>query len=168
MDIRYSIRRKAKKTLAFMLCVFTIVGAGFSASAQEDADAERIKRLEQEVQALQEQLENLKQEEKQEQKKDPTSEDAASSLSEEDVADLKKAAHQLNTSSMQTLLDEDSWLQRFTLGGYGELHANFNQGSADDQYDLHRLVGYVGYDFADWIKLHSEIEVKNHAQRAWH
>lgn len=31
------------------------------------------------------------------------------------------------------------------LGGYGEIHANFQEGG-DDQFDIHRLVMYVGYD----------------------
>lgn len=53
------------------------------------------------------------------------------------------------------------WFRRFTFGGYGELHANFGEGSDSDQIDFHRLVAYVGYDFADWIKFHSEIEIEH-------
>lgn len=54
-------------------------------------------------------------------------------------------------------------LARFSLGGYGEMHANFSQGedsdgNSNDQFDLHRLVAYVGYDFNDWIKFASEFE----------
>ncbi|VGO22744.1 porin [Pontiella sulfatireligans] len=46
------------------------------------------------------------------------------------------------------------------LGGYGEIHANFQEGG-DDQFDIHRLVMYVGYDFNDWIKLTSETELEH-------
>ena len=50
---------------------------------------------------------------------------------------------------------------RFTFGGYGEIHANFGEGKAPDQFDIHRLVAYVGYEFADWIRFHSEIEIEH-------
>ncbi len=53
------------------------------------------------------------------------------------------------------------WTDRFTLGGYGEIHANFNQGSERDQIDIHRLVLFLGYDFNDWIKLSSETEIEH-------
>jgi len=56
---------------------------------------------------------------------------------------------------------QDEWFRRFQLGGYGELHANFGEGSDADQIDLHRIVAYVGYDFADWIKFNSEIEIEH-------
>ena len=55
----------------------------------------------------------------------------------------------------------ESWLGNFSIGGYGEMHANFTEGDGPDQFDLHRLVLYLGYDFADWIKLHSEFEIEH-------
>ncbi|MBI5695519.1 MAG: hypothetical protein HZC51_07260 [Nitrospirae bacterium] len=48
--------------------------------------------------------------------------------------------------------------ERLSLGGYGEMHANFVEGGSGDVFDIHRLVLYLGYDFSDWIKLGSEIE----------
>lgn len=54
-----------------------------------------------------------------------------------------------------------SWTDKFTLGGYGEMHANFGEGSAPDQFDIHRLVAYVGYEFSDWIRFHSETEIEH-------
>lgn len=54
-----------------------------------------------------------------------------------------------------------SWADRFTFGGYGEMHANFGEGSAPDQFDIHRIVAYVGYTFTDWIRFHSEIEIEH-------
>ncbi len=54
-----------------------------------------------------------------------------------------------------------SWVNRFTLGGYGEMHANFGEGDAADQFDIHRLVAYVGYTFNDWIRFHSETEIEH-------
>jgi hypothetical protein len=54
-----------------------------------------------------------------------------------------------------------SWVDRFTLGGYGEMHLNFGEGRTPDQFDIHRLVAYVGYTFADWIRFHSEVELEH-------
>lgn len=58
-------------------------------------------------------------------------------------------------------LDESSWVNRFTLGGYGEMHMNFGEGSVSDQFDIHRLVLYVGHRFSDWISFHSETEIEH-------
>jgi len=58
-------------------------------------------------------------------------------------------------------LDPDSWVNKFTLGGYGEFHANFGEGSAADQFDIHRLVIFLGYDFNDWIKFNLETEIEH-------
>jgi len=57
--------------------------------------------------------------------------------------------------------EPDAPENKLHLGGYGEMHANFNQGSEADQADLHRLVMYLGYDFNDWIKFHSETEIEH-------
>jgi len=60
---------------------------------------------------------------------------------------------------------KESPLTPFSFGGYGEIHANFNEGSVNgqsrDQIDIHRLVALVGYDFADWIKFKSEVELEH-------
>ena len=49
---------------------------------------------------------------------------------------------------------------KLKLGGYGEIHGNFKQGG-DDKFDIHRLIMYMGYDFNDWIKLNSEVELEH-------
>jgi hypothetical protein len=54
-----------------------------------------------------------------------------------------------------------SWTDRFTLGGYGEIHYNSENSPGNEQIDLARVVAYVGYRFADWIQLHSEIEIEH-------
>jgi len=53
------------------------------------------------------------------------------------------------------------WYERFTLGGYGEVHYNQTEGPGQDQIDLHRLVLYLGYEFSDWIVMHSETEFEH-------
>jgi hypothetical protein len=52
-------------------------------------------------------------------------------------------------------------LKNFSFGGYGEMHANFGENGSSDQFDIHRLVMYIGYDFTDWIKFHSEVEIEH-------
>jgi len=51
-------------------------------------------------------------------------------------------------------------LGKLRLGGYGEIHANFEE-NGGSVFDIHRLVMYVGYDFSDWIKLNSEVELEH-------
>ncbi|MDF7825066.1 hypothetical protein P4B35_13670 [Pontiellaceae bacterium B12227] len=49
---------------------------------------------------------------------------------------------------------------KVSFGGYGEIHANWTEGG-NDLLDIHRLVMYVGYEFNDWIRLSSEIELEH-------
>jgi hypothetical protein len=52
-------------------------------------------------------------------------------------------------------------LGKLKFGGYGEIHSNFTEGTESDSFDFHRLVLYLGYDWADWIKFHSETELEH-------
>lgn len=92
-------------------------------------------------------------------------------VSEQRVQELEAEVRDLRTK-LDTVLEEidagdqaqpaaASWPDRLTLGGYGESHANFTQGSDNDILDNHRFVLYVGYRFADWIQLHSETEIEH-------
>ena len=64
--------------------------------------------------------------------------------------------------AMETVLLRETYdTGRFDIGGYGEIHANFNQGNDKDQIDIHRFVLDFEYDFADWITFHSELEVEH-------
>ena len=77
---------------------------------------------------------------------------------EKSVKDLSERVDEIGKSRSP---DGGSWMDKFTLGGYGEIHANFGEGKAPDQIDIHRLVAYVGYEFNDWIRFHSETEVEH-------
>ncbi len=59
----------------------------------------------------------------------------------------------------------DGWFNSTTLGGYGELHFNFLEGSdgADNksQADFHRFVLFVNHEFSDNIRFYSEVEVEH-------
>jgi len=50
---------------------------------------------------------------------------------------------------------------RFSFGGYGEIHGNFTEGGNGDIFDIHRVVFDVGYEFTDWIRLGSEFEIEH-------
>ncbi len=51
--------------------------------------------------------------------------------------------------------------KRLRWGGYGEMHLNAPEGSGGAQFDIHRFVLYLGYEFSDSIQLHSEIELEH-------
>ncbi|MHC4227064.1 MAG: porin [Planctomycetota bacterium] len=73
-----------------------------------------------------------------------------------EIRELKNAE-----SGESSLSGLDSALGGLNFGGYGEVHANFTEGAEKDKVDFHRLVLYIGYDFADWIKFHSETELEH-------
>ena len=52
------------------------------------------------------------------------------------------------------------WWERTSVGGYGELHANFFE-DADNEIDFHRFVLFVNHEFNDWITLYTEFEVEH-------
>lgn len=53
-----------------------------------------------------------------------------------------------------------SWVDKTTVGGYGELHYNNIQGE-DNELDLHRFVLFFGHEFTDSIRFASELEVEH-------
>jgi hypothetical protein len=79
------------------------------------------------------------------------------------VGDLVAEVERLKESDDEkpSLEGLDAALGKLKFGGYGEMHANFSQGSEKDQFDIHRLVLYLGYDFADWIIFNSETELEH-------
>jgi hypothetical protein len=52
------------------------------------------------------------------------------------------------------------WWEKTSVGGYGELHMNFND-NADDAIDFHRYVLFINHDFNDWIGLFTEFELEH-------
>lgn len=56
-----------------------------------------------------------------------------------------------------------AWFDKLSIGGYGELHYNnFDSDTGkDDAIDFHRFVLFFSYDFNDWIKFSSELEVEH-------
>ena len=79
---------------------------------------------------------------------------------EEEKQEILKMLEELSNEEV-TRKGEEEWYDRLSLGGYGESHFNFLEGKGNDYSDLHRFVLYLGYDFSDWIKLHSETEIEH-------
>ena len=82
-------------------------------------------------------------------------------LIEQDRSTLHDLSAKIQEIENKEPVVAESALSRFTVGGYGDIHANFNEGNNEDIFDIHRLVLYMGYDFADWIKFHSEVEIEH-------
>lgn len=128
------------------LTLLSFLFASFSYA--EDAGNQRIAALERKLEALASELKEVKAQLNQVQSQDRQHEDR-----------LVKLTGQVDQAG---LLAADSWVNRFEVGGYGELHANFNVGQdGKDLFDIHRLVFDIGYEFTDWIHFESEIEIEH-------
>ena len=132
-----------------------LIGGFDQAMARDDKSMDtRDKRIQQMDQAVGElimtEIENLKTAQKKEKDRIENQEDSLSKMTSK-IEELDKSDR----------LDEGSWLHRFQLGGYGELHANFTVGEDNDKLDFHRLVMYLGYDFSEWIRFASELEIEH-------
>jgi hypothetical protein len=117
---------------------------------QEEAREKRIQELERMLKELAEEVRSLKEERA-----------AERVIAEEEHAVIVELSAKIDEIGDSQFLDPDSWVNRFTIGGYGEFHANFSEGSSGDQFDIHRLVLSLGYDFNDWIKFRSETEIEH-------
>ena len=139
--------------VALAATVLLVFGAADRVIAEEpvgDSRNAKIEELERKVKQLVEEIETIK--------KERNEEKAEETKREEIVSELATRVEEIGDSR---LLDTASWVNRFTLGGYGEMHANFGEGKSADQFDIHRLIIYLGYDFNDWIKFHSETEIEH-------
>lgn len=150
----FGFRSAVGTYLGLGLLVLTVLaGSSISARVDENLDDSRdqkIRRLEQMVLQLSKEVQALKAVSANDVQRQDEYHQALQDI-RDDLASMKDAKW----------LDPDSWLNKFTLGGYGEMHANYGEAGDADQFDIHRLVIYVGYEFEDWIKLHSEIEIEH-------
>ena len=132
---------------ATVLLVFGAVDRVMAEQPAGDPPDARIEELERKVKQLVEEIDTIKREQSDEKAQETKQEELVSELTAR-VEDSR-------------LLDATSWVNKFTLGGYGEMHANFGESKSADQFDIHRLVIYLGYGFNDWIKFHSETEIEH-------
>ncbi len=152
-----SMAGKTKSCSLFgrLLMLGTVVLIGTSvcfAAGSDDVEAMRqeIKELKQMVQGLTKEVRSLK---------DTKGQDSDQQAQyQRELEEIRADVTKLNESPMVDFADT---LGKIKLGGYGEIHSNFTEGSESDKMDFHRLVLYLGYDFADWIKFHSETELEH-------
>ena len=71
----------------------------------------------------------------------------------EEMEAAAEAIEVANTSGKKSFYDKTS------VGGYGELHYNSQDGN--DQVDFHRFVLYFGHEFTDSIRFFSEVELEH-------
>lgn len=150
--IKKNVSRIRNGIIFVMAGIMLVVTLPVRADNPDFDQLERIKQLEQMVERLSREVDLLK---KEKGKRDQADEN---SFSRDYLDELRRDIDELKSSQK---FDPDSWLNRFTLGGYGEMHANFGEGDEKDIFDIHRLVLYLGYDFSDWIKFHSETEIEH-------
>jgi len=129
--------------------LFVVVSANAALAAAQTA-GEKIAQLEEMVDRLTAKVEAL--EAKQKLASDKIE------VQQTGLADLSREVTQLADTPGPAA---DPVLEKLHFGGYGEVHANFAEGDGADLIDLHRLVMYLGYDFADWIQFKSEIELEH-------
>ncbi len=140
-----------RKTVRSCLTAAALVSIGISlpamANANQDSDlGQRIQALEAQLQALKNQI--------------------AAQQSAEDTAKAEQQAQ------IEALADEQatqskklSWAERTRVGGYGELHYNNLDGEGGakdkDEIDFHRFVLFFNHAFNDRLRLNTELEVEH-------
>jgi predicted porin len=90
----------------------------------------------------------------------------ASATATSAVADLKATQQQVEATTLAVEEIGDSsfgapgWWENTSVGGYGELHANFPENGAN-KMDFHRFVLFFNHDYNDWISLYTELELEH-------
>ena len=138
-----------------VLIVAGLIALSFSPRANADDTApdardKKIEQLERTLKDLAEQVKQLKEE--------GAAEQVAVMENQETITRLSSQVDELSDS---WVADSEAWVNKFTIGGYADVHANFGESDAPDLFDIHRLVLALGYDFNDWIKFSSEIEIEH-------
>jgi hypothetical protein len=80
---------------------------------------------------------------------------------QEEIEHLKLQMQQAETNRAGGI---QGFVDRTTLGGYGELHYNNFHGDGatkKDEIDFHRFVLFIGHKFNDWISFKSELELEH-------
>jgi len=76
-----------------------------------------------------------------------------------------EASEQVEESVSAAEAKAPSWTGRTRIGGYGELHynnwRNDTANTTKDEVDFHRFVIFLGHQFNDRIRFHSEIEIEH-------
>jgi hypothetical protein len=132
---------KLKNPILLVLAFTSALSASF-AQAAEPSTAELLKM----IQAQEKQIESLK------------------ALITKNKHGVREAKAQVEATALAVEASAGSsstgWWDKTSIGGYGELHANFKPG-ADDNLDFHRFVLFINHDYNDWVSLYSELELEH-------
>jgi hypothetical protein len=146
-------KRMRESIITALLGILLFISMPARANDSEKPESEeRIKKLEQMVEKLSTEVNALRQE------KSEADQSAGNNIPHKYLDELRREIDEIKNSKA---MDLNSWLNRLTIGGYGEMHANFGEGPEKDVFDIHRLVLYLGYEFSDWIQFHSETEIEH-------
>jgi len=130
---RQKLRNVLAGGLAVLLSVAGVAGADSGAAGSSE---ERIERLERSIRALSEEVRTLK--------RDAAKEKLHRAERAKLLQDIRS---DLDTVQESKWLDPGSWQNKFTIGGYGEMHANFGESKTADQFDTqHRMPAGVTKD----------------------
>lgn len=153
-------------------------------SAKKSSVDDRIQKLEQTLEAVLTELQELKsernklaEEAKQQREQTEALEEQQQAMLEEMAAQEEALASAPSSGPAITLtgnnianpiappqrpgLTRNTLPAGLMLGAYGEHHFNFTEGAGGDQSDIHRFVGFMGYQFADWVFLNTETEIEH-------
>ena len=140
-----------RTTLLAALLILPLASAKLSADGAPATPT--IEQLWEIIQAQQEEINNLKQQQ-------TATENKATAADEKAEAAVVAVEESESRST-----SAGNWADRTTIGGYGEMHYNNLEGSGGSkdkkEIDLHRFVLFFGHEFNDDIRFFSEVEYEH-------
>ncbi len=149
MEQRVNVKERSFRS-QLPLAVFLVGVLWLPAIASAQAAEEEVEQLRKTIEVLTRRIEAL------EEKQDAGS--AAVVVQHDEIQTLSAKVDELGSAGA---VSRSFAFDKLHIGAYGEMHANFGEADGADLIDLHRLVLYLGYDFNDWIRFHSEWEIEH-------
>ncbi|MGJ8639928.1 MAG: porin [Opitutaceae bacterium] len=153
-----------------LLAVFALSGASYVSILSAEVtptkmpSAEEMWRI---IQAQQKQIDSLTKLTKNNQQVVTTTRSEAASAKKIASSTRKELVNTQAQLEATTLAVEEGgssfgsgWWEKTSVGGYGELHANFPEDS-ENTIDFHRFVLFVNHEYNDWITLYTELELEH-------
>ncbi len=137
-------------TFSLLFLTFSVMPSFSQSDAARTPSTKSIEALEQKIEDLLMEIQKIKQQQK--------TDRAVQKKQEETITDL---ARHVGEAPSKEPLPPKNGINGLHFGGYGEMHANFNLDKNTSLFDFHRLVLYLGYDFNDWIKFNTELEIEH-------
>ena len=136
------MNRFRKRSLVSQMLVLMLGGAF---AAQASSNTPTVEDLWVLVQAQQKEIERLKTQQKSSEEKIEATAEAVEETAE--------------ATAVQLASRKPSWVDKTTVGGYGELH--YNNLDSKNEIDLHRFVVFFGHEFSDRVRFFSVLEVEH-------